>query len=207
MNRVELKQKAKESLKGNYGKYIGTYFIYALLTGGIATLLLTIFQGIGIDENVATLIVGILEIVAASLLTLGYVSFALKIARNQEVSYNELFSKTSLWFTFIAVSLLIYIFTFLWALLFIIPGIIASYKYAMTYYIVLDNPDIDPLEAIRKSKEMMNGHKFELFTLHLSFLGWAILGIFTLGILYFWLIPYIDVTIANFYDSLKESSK
>ena len=161
MNRVELKQRAKESLKGNYGKYIGTYFLYVLLTGGIAALLNLLLKYAGLDENISTLIVGILEIVAAALLSLGYLSFSVKIARKQEVSYKEIFSKTSLWFTFIAVSLLIYVFTFLWALLLIIPGIIASYSYAMSNYIILDNPDIDPLEAIRKSKEMMKGHKFE----------------------------------------------
>lgn len=98
------------------------------------------------------------------------------------------------------------VFTFLWSLLFIIPGIIASLSYSMVYFIALDNLELSALDVIRKSKEMMRGHKGEYFVLGLSFIGWGILGIFTLGILYLWLIPYMQVTMANFYNELKETT-
>ena len=74
----------------------------------------------------------------------------------------------------------------------------------MAYYIKLDNPELNEFEVIRRSKEMMNGHKMDYLILCLSFIGWEILGVFTFGILYVWLIPYMNVTIANFYNQLKQ---
>ena len=75
----------------------------------------------------------------------------------------------------------------------------------MSYYILLDNENMTALEAIRKSKEMMNGHKMDFFMLNLSFLGWIILGIFTFGILYLWLAPYMSTAQANFYNAIKDN--
>ena len=94
------------------------------------------------------------------------------------------------------------LFITLWSLLFVIPGIIAAFAYSQTIYIMLDNPQISPLEAIAASKQLMRGHKFEYFTLQLSFLGWACLSIFTFGLLGIWLNPYMQVTMANYYNAL-----
>ena len=116
----------------------------------------------------------------------------------------ELFSKTNLALPYIFLSVVTGIFTFLWSLLFIIPGIIASISYSLVHFIKLDNPELNEFEVIRRSKEMMKGHKMDYLILWLSFIGWFILGIFTFGILYFWLIPYMNVTMANFYNKLKQ---
>lgn len=92
----------------------------------------------------------------------------------------------------------------LWSLLFIIPGIIASYKYFLVPYIVADNPDIDTNRALELSREMTNGHKFDIFVMELSFLGWAILsGCCTCGILGFWLNPYMESSYAVMYTEMK----
>ena len=91
----------------------------------------------------------------------------------------------------------------LWSLLLIIPGIIKSLSYAMTPYILEENPELTASEAIHRSRLMMHGHKFDLFWLYLSFLGWAILCLFTLGIGYFWLMPYIQTSEAAFYEEVK----
>ena len=104
--------------------------------------------------------------------------------------------------SFLAV-LLTGIFTFLWSLLFIIPGIIKSLAYAMTPYIIAENPDIDAMKAIEMSQEMMKGHKMELFMLHLSFIGWYILGMITFGVGMFFLLPYVQTAVANFYVELR----
>lgn len=104
--------------------------------------------------------------------------------------------------SFIAI-LLTRIFTMLWSLLFIIPGIIKAYAYSMTPYIIADNPEIDAMKAIEMSQEMMKGHKMELFFLHLSFIGWYILTIFTFGIGMFFLMPYVQTSVANFYVELR----
>ncbi len=85
-------------------------------------------------------------------------------------------------------------------MLFIIPGIVASYKYRMAIYIQIDNPEYSASECIRISKEMMMGHKAELFVLELSFIGWALLTIIPFVSLY--VLPYIETTTANFYNVL-----
>ena len=74
----------------------------------------------------------------------------------------------------------------------------------MSYYILADNPTLTQSEARRRSEQLMNGHKFRLFCLHLSFIGWYLLSALTGGILLFWVIPYVQVATAAFYDDLIE---
>jgi len=103
----------------------------------------------------------------------------------------------------IGVQLLTAIFILLWAVLLIIPGIIKSFAYAMTIYISKDHPELSANECIERSMDMMKGHKWELFMLYLSFIGWFILCLFTMGIGFLWLIPYVNVTVSKFYEELK----
>ena len=91
----------------------------------------------------------------------------------------------------------------LWTLLLIIPGIIMTFAYAMTPYILEEHPEIGAWDASTRSREMMKGHKFDLFWLYLSFIGWAILGILTFGIGYLWLSPYVSCSEIGFYNDLK----
>ncbi len=203
--RAELKAMAKESLQGKYGDAIVItvlLFIISALIGGATAAFTT-----NMSEENAEIIESIVELILSGLFTFGYLSFFLKISRNEDVEINELWSKTSMFMTFIAAAILIGLFTTLWTLLLIIPGIIAAYSYQMTLYILLDNPDMNVMDAIKESKRMMKGHKMDYFILQLSFIGWIILGIFTLGILYLWLVPYMSVTMCNFYNNLKELSE
>ena len=201
MNRVELKQQAKDSLKGKYKETIKLLLVVFLIE-----FVISLLGGNGEEVTSMTYISQILSIALAVLLEMGTVSFFLKISRNQEVTFKELFSKVNLWLPYLIIALTTSIFTLLWSILFIIPGIITAISYSLVYYILLDNPGMKTTEIISKSKEMMKGHKMDYVILNLSFLGWAILGAFTLGILYFWLIPYIAVTNANFYNKIKESN-
>ena len=98
---------------------------------------------------------------------------------------------------------LMVIFILLWTCLLFIPGIIMAFAYAMTPYILVDNPEMKAIDAIRKSRSMMKGHKFDLFFLELSFIGWILLSILTLGIGLLWLVPYMQASIAAFYNDLK----
>ena len=91
----------------------------------------------------------------------------------------------------------------LWSLLFLIPGIIKGFSYAMTPFILEENPELGTQQAIHRSRMMMRGHKFDLFWLYLSFIGWGILCIFTFGIGYFWLAPYMETAQAAFYEEVK----
>ena len=91
----------------------------------------------------------------------------------------------------------------LWSLLFVIPGIIATYSYSMSFYILRDNPDMDANAARKASIEMMKGNKWKLFCLELSFIGWMLLSMLTFGILLLWVGPYMETAKAAFYEELK----
>lgn len=100
-------------------------------------------------------------------------------------------------------TLLMGIFSFLWMLLLIIPGFVKAFAYAMTPFILVDNPELSANQAINLSQKMMKGHKFDFFWLLLSFIGWILLGIVTLGIGFFWLMPYMSTAVAGFYLDVK----
>jgi uncharacterized membrane protein len=105
--------------------------------------------------------------------------------------------------TSIVANILMGIFIFLWTLLLIIPGIIKFYAYSMTHYIIAEDPEIDFMDALKKSEEMMKGHKFRLFKLQFSFIGWFILGIITFGVGLIFVYPYYNLAHANFYIDLR----
>ena len=99
--------------------------------------------------------------------------------------------------------LLMYIFIILWSFLLFIPGIIKAFSYAMTPFILEENPELSANEAIDRSRAMMKGHKFDLFWLLLSFIGWFLLSLLTLGIGGLWLSPYQQTAVAAFYEDVK----
>lgn len=96
------------------------------------------------------------------------------------------------------------LYVFLWSLLLIVPGIIKAYSYAMAHYIMAENSEIKALDAMKKSEEMMDGHKWDLFVLDLSFILWHLLIMITLGIAAIYVGPYIEASKANYYLKLKE---
>lgn len=203
MNRVELKTKAKNILKGNWGQAISLLLLYGLISFGAGIAINFIGEMFHLTEQTANVLEDIANIVVSAFFTLGTTSFYLKLSRGEEVTYKELFSKTDMFVVALLAIVLISIFTTLWTLLLIIPGIIAAINYSQTYYILVDDKTKNAYDAIKASKEMMNGHKWDYFVLVLSFSGWMILAVLTLGIGFIWLVPYMQVTFANFYDSIK----
>jgi len=118
--------------------------------------------------------------------------------------YRDNFQKSFL------VTFLVVLFTMLWSLLFFIPGVIMAYAYSMSVFVANDNPELTAMEAIQKSKELMQGHKWDLFVLDLSFIGWILLCCLTFGLGFVLLQPYIDAAHALFYQELigeKENNK
>lgn len=92
----------------------------------------------------------------------------------------------------------------LWSLLLVVPGIIKAISYSQTIYILKDNPELKFNGAIERSMAMMEGHKMEAFLLGISFIGWLLLGVLTLGIGMLWVTPYMNTAYAHFYDYVKE---
>lgn len=104
-------------------------------------------------------------------------------------------------------SLWMELFVFLWSLLFIIPGIIKAFSYAMTPYILADCPNVRAKDALKLSMRIMKGHKWELFVFELSFIGWYLLSILTLGILnIFFTDPYVYNSLATYYLEVREEA-
>lgn len=138
-----------------------------------------------------------------SLMQCGWRLYCLRASRGEDTgSIETLFACFKQFWRFFSAHIYIEVFTLLWTLLFIFPGIVAAYSYSQTFYIMLDHPDMSPLEAIRASKQLMQGHKFEYFILELSFFGWAFVSMFTFGLLGIWLQPYMHVTYASYYNAL-----
>ena len=141
-------------------------------------------------------------------LTMGVIKVITKVYNGEKADLQDVFytlNETGLR-TFgksVEANLLISLFTFLWSLLFVIPGIIKSYSYAMTFYIIDENPDIAVEEAIDESKRIMHGNKWRLFCLDLSYIGWIFLCILTFGILYLWITPKMELARYLFYKNLK----
>lgn len=187
----ELMQAAKLSLRGKWGLAIGTFLIYTLITCSFGAA-----RGLGI-----------LSLLVTGPLMLGAAIFSLAISRGGEARLEQLFDGFTLYSKALVTHLLMLLFVVLWALLLIIPGIIAALSYSMSFYILADDSSLAPRQVLDKSKRMMEGYKAKLFYLCLRFFLLALLCILTLGIGFLWLIPYVNVTMAKFYDDIKGSGK
>lgn len=181
----ELRERAREQLEGNWGQAALTYLVYSVIMGAAAGA-----AGIG------NLIVG-------GPIELGFTRYALQLKRLKHGQIEDLFTGFRHFENSLVLYLVRTIFVALWSLLLIIPGIIAALRYSMAMYILHDDPEMTGMAALRKSAEMTQGYKGRLFAMYLGFIGWAILCIPTLGIGFLWLVPYIKVTEANFYEGLK----
>ncbi|MDF2543610.1 MAG: hypothetical protein K0S47_3328 [Herbinix sp.] len=206
---------ARNALRGNWPLAIGT--------GIIAILLGAVSRGgssngsnresghfISIDNSdsflgyfavVITVILlwALITFIIGGAIELGYCRFNKNLIKGTNPQFTDLFSRLDIFGKALGLRLVIAIFTFLWALLFIIPGIIAAFSYSMAFYIMEDNPTMGIMEAIDQSKDMMRGNKFRLFCLALSFIGWIILSMLTFGIGFLWLVPYMNAAFAAFY--------
>jgi uncharacterized membrane protein len=182
-----LMQQARESLKGKWGLAVGTFVVYILIAAGIQRI-----PKAGI----------LLSLMISGPLTVGLSIFSLAVSRDRGPQFEQIFYGFKKFGVSLGAYLLYMIFCLLWALLLIVPGIIAAFSYSMTYFIIAEDDSIGPLEAIKKSKQMMYGFKWKLFCLYLRFLGWALLCLLTLGIGFLWLFPYMAISFAKFYDDL-----
>ena len=187
INRSELKTLAKEQIKGN----VWTFFGLSLILGIILSVSSITFVG---------------PLILEGPLQLGLTLFMIEVVRTKKGQFNTGFKGFNQFGTSFVATLLMAIFICLWSLLFVLPGIIACFRYALTYYIIADNPEMSGSEAIKKSKEMMKGHKWELFVLLFSFFWWYLLCGITFGLAAIYVLPYINATMVNYYEKLKEEN-
>ena len=146
-----------------------------------------------------SIIIRVVQFIIGSAVAVGYAKFNLDLVDFYPPSVGTLFSRFRQMGTAICANLLIGLRVLLWSLLFFIPGIIAAFDYSMVNYVLADNPRLDAREALEESKRIMRGNRFKLFCLDLSFIGWSLLCILTLGVGYIWLVPYVEASHAAFY--------
>lgn len=217
MNYSEIRQTARENLEGNWGLSIGVTLVAALLGGLVAG------TGIDLDLNIdadklshlsyttykfvkgwlrIAAFLGFVQFILGGAVQLGYSQYLLKQHDHREPDFHDLFSQFHRFGQGFAQAFLRGLYTFLWALLFIIPGIIKGIGYSMTPFIMADHPDMTASEAIAASTELMKGYKGDHFILGLTFIGWELLCVLTLGIGMLWLNPYMNASYAAFYRKL-----
>ena len=226
---ADFRQIAREALRGNWLVAVGTGIIASLLGGCIMSSgagnsrasadeqsVQQAVQSIEADPTLTTFLVsalvmvGIIALVYAVVtlviggaVSMGYAKYNLNLINRSNPKVDDLFSQMKRFKEGFVMQLFSFLFTFLWMLLFIVPGIIASYSYAMAPYILMENPGMTGRQAIAASKELMRGNKWRLFCLSYSFFGWHLLCGLTFGIGYLFLRPYIEAAGAAFYREIK----
>ena len=152
-------------------------------------------------------ITSIVSMIISAILEVATVGVYIKMSRSPEpVAFSDFIEGFNNWARATLGALWQYLWVFLWTLLFIIPGIIKTIAYSQMYYIIAEYKDVSVTKAMRISIEITKGHKWDLFVMYLSFLGWEILAAFTLGILNLWLLPYINMTYINAYHALMKEA-
>ena len=181
-------------------------FLYLLITGGIGVVgSITMFEKVffinGIEYKFSfDWFNSIASLIVSGPLLYGMISVDQSVySRTYDVPVSDLFTGFKKFGQTLVIHLLVSIFTFLWSLLFIIPGIIKSISYSMAMYVYHDNPTLSPKQCIDKSKKIMDGHKWDYFCLMLSYIGWILLSALTLGILLLWVLPKIQQETYIFY--------
>lgn len=196
------KNRALSALENKWGNFVLITFVYGFIIG--------ITQILSGDKDSPAILhlIGIVLAILLLPLTWGYQTLFLGAVRGGEATAKDMFEgyNKELFSRVLTTTLLYYVYVFLWSLLLLIPGCIKAYSYAMTPYILKDNPEMKNNAAIEESMRMMDGHKLELFLLDLSFIGWAILSILTCCIGFLWLAPYMNMARVNFYEDLKKAS-
>jgi uncharacterized membrane protein len=183
---------ARESLKGKIGTPMAACVVFFVIVGLLGSIPF-------IGWLAGMLITGPL--------VLGLYILFLNITRGTEARFSQLFDGFGSFGNALAAYIVMCIFIVLWMLILIVPGIIAALGYSQTFFIMADNKNIDGLAALRRSKEMMQGHKGKLFGLCCRFIGWFLLGIITLGIGFLWIGPYCFASMAKFHDDIKAAQQ
>lgn len=193
MNRVEIKNYAKEKLSGNLGS-IWKILIIAL---GISLAAGVVF-GILFNSMDADFLDSLLGILMVPL-GIGTTAFFISLIESTDFEAKDLFKYYHDFVKIIGVTVLMGLVIMLGYICFIIPGIILTFSYSLVPIILIKKPELGIVETLKYSREKMQGHKLDAFVLGLSFIGWAILGTLTLGVLYIWLFPYMQLTFTKFY--------
>lgn len=200
-NNQTYKNRALKSLEGKWVEGIIATIFYLLIAGGVASLVSLPFDpytGMGAQGIWALLCLP---------LSWGFAVWFLRLIRNRDINYGRLFDGYKDFGRIFLAGILVMICEAIGFALLIVPGIIVSLLFSQTCFILKDDPQISATDAMKRSMEMMKGHKMELFILWLSFIGWVILALLTCGLGTLFLYPYLYTTLAHYYEDLKAESQ
>lgn len=206
----ELRAQARERLEGKWGTFVLMTFLFYVIQvllqipGYIGSLLEILSPENVLASLSLSNISNILSLLALPL-SWGLTVSLLHNHREESVDLENLFDgfRGGRYTRVFCAIFLVNLFTFLWTLLLIIPGIMKAFSYALTPYIIMDEPELTARQAITRSSEIMQGRRWKLFCLSLSFIGWGILSILTFGIGILWLVPYMNASVAAFYEDAR----
>lgn len=206
-DRIRIKENGKLHYQNNKWQNVLVILINMLIVGGVQVVV-----NLSGDDWVLAMFMSLVSIAVAILLTnivaMGSATWFHRSIKTEGLKMEEMF------WTFkedyggnVLMMFLISLYTALWSMLFVIPGIVKGYSYSLAIYIKSENPNIPASTAIELSKRMTNGHKMDLFVLDMSFIGWGILSAFTLNILgILYVIPYQYASKAFAYEEIKEEA-
>lgn len=233
--REDLKSRAKRILMNNYGKALLAAIIMTLVTGGGTAVstgksanssrrsITEAFERLEYNYGPG-LVLGVLAIILGIMLVAATISLVLKvfvygvievgccktlaIREGENIELGDIvYGFKNGYLRIVGIMFLRQLFTFLWSLLLVIPGIIKAYEYRMVPYILGDNPNMSVEEVFKESKRMMDGNKWEAFVLDLSFILWYLLVAVTAGIAYLYVGPYVELTNAQLYVELRDNNR
>jgi uncharacterized membrane protein len=197
IDRASLKQSAKDKLKGKWGTGALITLIFILITG--------MFSGLGNIKDVGP-IFNLASIFISAPMTIGLAITYLVFVITDNLVFENLFSGFKIYPKSLGMYLWMGLWVVLWSLLLIVPGIIKAISYSQSFFIIAENPNVKVRDAMKISIKMTDGYKGDIFVMALSFLGWFLLAILTLGIGLLWLSPYMSASFANLYLKLRELS-
>ena len=227
MEAREHRARAREALRGNWVTAVLVYLVAGLLSGDSNSPSFNFsinIEGGHVDFSMSqelqnfltdtlglamplilgvSLVLLVVRLALGGVMSMGRATYSLNLIDGAEAKFEDLFTGFRRFYDALIMNVVSILAVFAGALLFVIPGIILGYAYAMAPYILAENPGITGTEALRRSRELMKGHKWELFWLELTFIGWETLAAFTLGIGNLVVTPYKGVSKASFYRDLK----
>ena len=204
MNRVELKEWAKQKISGNIGNIfigIGIIFAISLLFSFGVGLVQIIFGETSFITFIVSLVVEFLLVP----LQIGLNGYMMGFVQNDTFNRDAIFAPYDDTFKIIGASILMSFVIMVGFIFFIIPGIYLAFSYALVPYLLVTNKDLSITETLELSRKMMNGHKLDLFVLGISFLGWMLLVPCTFGIILIWLYPYMMTATTKFFVDIIDS--
>lgn len=211
MNRVEIKEAAKEKIRGNKWNIWWPYLVISIIQSVLSSLFLPkvnvdfnnlaniqMPKGYYLGSTIISILIGVL--------TACYLKYILDFVRTGKFNHDVIIKTfKEKWVNLLIAGLVSSLIIGLGFVLFVVPGIILALAYTFVNFVIIDSK-LSAIDALKKSREMMKGYKWNYFVFGLSFFGWLLLIVPTLGLIMIWLFPYMIVANAMYYDKLKQKS-